>query len=138
MTIFKARKVVRGVAEGEALVYPGSFSFLGDVDMESGVIIAQGSPLKGECLAGKVLVYRETKGSSGGCVVLMTLARRGLAPAALVTEKAADYNLAEGAILAAIPFVCEPEGDIFSHVTAGARLRVDADRGVIEFTARPA
>jgi len=127
-----ARKVVRGVAEGSALVYPGSFSFLGDVDMESGLIIAQGSPLKGESLAGKVLVYRETKGSSGGCVVLMTLKRRGLAPAALVTEKAADYNLAEGAILAGIPFVCEPVGDIFSRVATGARLRVDANRGLIE------
>jgi len=55
-------------------------------------------------------VYKETKGSSGGCVVLMTLARRGIAPAAIVTVKPADHNLAEGAILSKVPFVCEPDG----------------------------
>jgi predicted aconitase with swiveling domain len=39
---FHARKVVRGIAEGAALVCPGSFSFLGDVDLATGEIIATG------------------------------------------------------------------------------------------------
>jgi len=129
---FKASKVVRGVAEGEALVCPGSFSFLGDVDMQTGEIIAAGHPCRGMRLAGRVLAYPETKGSSGGCVVLITLARRGLAPAALITEKPADYNLAEGAILAAIPFVCEPEAGLLESLAGGVRVRVDADRGTVE------
>jgi predicted aconitase with swiveling domain len=127
---FKGRKVVRGCAEGEAVVFPGSFSFLGDVDMDTGEVLV--APNKGVLLAGKVLIYRETKGSSGGCVVLMTLAKKGRAPAAIVTVKPADYNLAEGAILARIPFVCEPDGDLLACIKTGDAVLVDAEAGVIE------
>jgi len=130
--VYHGRKVVRGCAEGEAVVCPGSFSFLGDVDLSTGEIIASGNPNRGVCLKGRVLVYNETKGSSGGCVVLITLARRGLAPAALVTVKPADYNLAEGAILAQVPFICEPDGDVLSEISTGQRLRVGADAGTVE------
>lgn len=129
---FHARKVVRGVAEGAALVCPGSFSFLGDVDLATGEIIAAGHPHRGVGLAGRVLIYTEAKGSSGGCVVLMSLHKAGRAPAALVTQKPADYNMAEGAILCGIPFVCEPDGDVISAIATGARVRVDADAGMIE------
>jgi uncharacterized protein len=129
---FTARKVVRGQAQGLALVCPGSFSFLGDVDLETGAVIAAGHPRLGERLAGRVLVYNEAKGSSGGCVVLMSLFKAGCAPAAIITQKAADYNMAEGAILCGIPFLCEPQGEVLSAIANGAPLRVDADAGVIE------
>jgi predicted aconitase with swiveling domain len=129
--VFRVRKVVRGLAEGEAIVCPGSFSFLGDVDMDTGKIVARGHPSYGMALKGRVLVYGETKGSSGGCAVLLTLARRGLGPVALVTIKPADYNLAEGAILAGTPFVCEPDEDILAEIATGMHVFVDADKGVI-------
>lgn len=132
MTAYRARRVARGVAEGPALVCPGSFSFLGDVDLATGEIIAAGHPQRGVSIAGRVLIYGETKGSSGGCVVLQTLSRAGRAPAALVTQKPADYNMAEGAILCGIPFLCEPDGDLLSAIPSGARVRVDADAGVLE------
>src|SRR5688572_15728578 len=106
---FKARKVVRGCATGEAIVCPGSFSFLGDVDMGTGAIVAEHNPNKGKTLKGKVLIYKETKGSSGGCLVLVTLGNRGIAPAAIITMKPADYNMAEGAILSKVPLMCTPE-----------------------------
>jgi len=93
---YKVRKVVRGVVEGEAIVCPGGFSFLGDVDMDTGEIIAEGNPNRGVRLKGRVLVYGETKGSSGGCAVLMTLARCGLAPAALLTVRGKGYMWAGG------------------------------------------
>ena len=128
---YSVRKVVRGKAEGDAIVCPGSFSFLGDVDLATSEIIAADNPNCGLRLAGKVLVYGETKGSSGGCVVLTTLARRGIAPAAIVTAKPADYNLAEGAILAQVPFVCEPDGDVLAELTTGVHLSVNADSGTL-------
>jgi uncharacterized protein len=127
--VFKGRKVVRGCADGEAVVFPGSFSFLGDVDMETGEVLV--APNKGVLLAGKVLIYRETKGSSGGCVVLMTLAKKGRAPAAIVTVKAADYNLAEGAILAKIPFVCEVAEDVLALLKTDEKVMIDAERGEV-------
>lgn len=132
MKRFNVRKIVRGSAEAEALVNNDSFSFLGDVDMDSGEIIAEGNPNKGKNLSGKILIYTESKGSSGGCVVLMTLARKGVAPAAIVTIKPADYNLTEGAILSGIPFVCEPDGDFLRSIETGMKLRVNADDSWIE------
>jgi hypothetical protein len=132
---YTARKVVRGVGEGAAIICPASFSFLGDVDLASGEIIAQGNPNRGLRLQGRVLVYREAKGSSGGCVVLLTLAKQGLAPAAIMTVMPADYNLTEGAILAGIPFVCQPDGDVLGELATGQRLRVDADAGTVSVLA---
>lgn len=134
MNVYRVRKIVRGQAAGPALICPGSFSFLGDVDLGNGRIIAAGNPNRGQALRGAVLIYRETKGSSGGVVVLQTLVRKGLAPAAIVTVKPVDYNLAEGAILAQIPFACEPDGDILTEIRTGEPVRLDADAGVLEIT----
>jgi predicted aconitase with swiveling domain len=129
---YKVRKIVHGFAEAEAIVCPGSFSFLGDVDMGNGEIIAFENPNKGKSLKGKILIYKESKGSSGGMVVLMTLAKKGIAPAAIATQKPVDYNIAEGAILSKVPFVCEPDGDILNEIKTGQIVKVDADSGIIE------
>ena len=80
----------------------------------------------------RILIYKETKGSSGGMVVLMTLSKKGIAPAAIVTEKPVDYNLAEGAILTQIPFLCEPDGDVLTEIKSGCSIIADADNGVLK------
>lgn len=138
MQAYKARKIVRGKATAQAIVCPGGFSFMGDVDMATGEIVAEGNPNKGMSIRGRILLYHETKGSSGGCVVLMTLAHKGLAPAAIVTAKPADYNMTEGAILAKVPFLCSPEGDLLSGVSTGQWVCVDADLGQIRVAATEA
>ena len=71
--ITQARPIVKGRVEASALVCHNAFSFMGDVDMDTGVIIAKGHEHEGETIAGRVMIYPETKGSSGGCIVLMTL-----------------------------------------------------------------
>lgn len=129
---YKIRKIVRGSAREQALVIPGSFAFMGDVDMDTSEIIAEGNPHKGEKIKDKILIYKETKGSSGGMLVLMTLAKKGIAPAAIVTVKPVDYNLAEGAILAKVPFACEPDGDIISEIKSGDIVSIDTDKGVLQ------
>lgn len=129
---FRARRIVRGCATAEAIVCPGSFSFLGDVDMGTGEIVAATNPNKGLSIKGRVLIYAQTKGSSGGCLVLVSLFNKGLAPAAIVTMKPADYNMAEGAILSRVPFLCSPEGDLLTEIRTGQRVRVDADAGVLD------
>jgi predicted aconitase with swiveling domain len=130
--VFRARKIVRGNVTAEAIVCPGGFSFMGDVDMATGEIVAEGNPNKGLSINGRILIYNETKGSSGGCVVLMTLARQGLAPAAIVTMKPADYNMAEGAILSKVPFMCSPDGDLLHEIKTGQVVQIDADSGQIK------
>jgi len=128
---YQVRKIVRGKVEGKAIVINGSFSFNGDVDIGNGEIIAEGNPHKGVSLNGKVLIYYETKGSSGGAFILQTLHQNGLAPAAIVTVKPVDFNMAEGAIITQTPLVCEPDGDILNEIETGCTVTVDADKGTL-------
>jgi predicted aconitase with swiveling domain len=127
----KCRGVVKGNVEGEALVCKKAFSFLGDVDMDTGIIIAKGHEHEGESIAGKILIYPETKGSSGGCVVLMVLAKQGKQPGAIVLMKPADPNIVEGSIIANVALVCEPEEDVIRTIETGTVVAVDGEEGVI-------
>lgn len=127
----RARGLVRGVASGPALVLDRALSFLGDVDLDTGEIIAADHPHRGETIAGKVLLYPEGKGSSGGCIVLMVLARLGRAPAALVVRKPADPNTVEAAILCGIPLLAEPEEELAGSVRTGDSVEVDGAAGEI-------
>ena len=128
----RARKVVRGRAEGEALVLARSLSFLGDVDMGNAQILIADDPNYGVPISGRVLIYQDTKGSSGGADVLLALRSKGLAPSALVAEMPVDYSMAEAAILAKIPFLCEPESEVVAKVQTGCSVIVDADKGILE------
>ena len=129
----KCRGMVKGKVAGKALVCRKAFAFMGDVDMDTGVIIAKGHEHEGESIAGKVLIYPESKGSSGGCVVLMVLAKQGKQPTAIVLEKPADPNLVEGAIIAEVALVCEPEEDVISLIPSGQTVTVDGDKGIISW-----
>ena len=129
----QARPIVKGTIQAEALVCHNAFSFMGDVDMDTGVIIAKGHEHEGQTIAGKVMIYPETKGSSGGCIVLMTLAKQGKQPAAIVLEKPADPNIVEGAILAGVSMVCEPEEDLIAAVPNGAMVTVDGTSGEVSW-----
>ena len=101
---FNARPVKPGHAEGAALVSPDPIGFLGGVDPDTGLVIENGHPLQGECVAGRVLVFPTGKGSTVGSYTLYRLARNGLAPAAIVNAEA-DPVVAVGAIIAEIPMV---------------------------------
>ena len=135
MQCINARPIVKGRVQAEALVCRDAFSFLGDVDMDTGEIIAKGHEHAGRSIAGKVMIYPETKGSSGGCIVLMSLAKIGQQPAAIVLEKPADPNIVEGAILAGVSMVCEPEKSLVAAVPSGALVTVDGDRGLVQWEA---
>jgi len=129
----QGRGIVKGRVEGLALVCHKAFSFLGDVDMATGEIIAKGHEHEGETIAGKVMIYPETKGSSGGCVVLMSLAKVGKQPAAIILMKAADPNIVEGAILAGVALVCEPDMDLIRTVPNGVQISIDGTEGTAEW-----
>lgn len=90
-----------GAVEGEVALCPTEVA-LARIEPATGVLREPGHPLDGQCLAGKVLVCRGGKGSSSGSYVLLNLARRGLAPAAILVERA-DAVLIAGAVLADVP-----------------------------------
>ncbi len=100
----KGRVIKEGTAVGRALVSPAPIGFLGGVDPDTGEVVEKGHPLRGERVAGRVLVFPTGKGSTVGSYTLYRLARNGLAPAAIINAEA-DPVVAVGAIIAAIPMV---------------------------------
>ena len=102
----KGRGVVKGCARGKALVADATLSFWGEVDAITGKVIAVGHPLQGQCLAGRVLVIRSTKGSSGTPMMLRLAWLEGKAPAALVNAEV-DGLAALGCIVNGIPMVTD-------------------------------
>ncbi len=102
--ILRGRCIKAGKAAGVALVSPEPIGFLGGVDAETGVIVEQGHPLEGQCVAGRVLVFPTGKGSTVGSYVLYQLAENGLAPAAMLNAES-EPIVAVGAIISAIPMV---------------------------------
>ena len=126
----KARGVVKGRAEGEALVADAMLSFWGEVDPVSGKVIAVGHPLEGECLRGRVLVIRSTKGSSATPMVLNLAKLEGNAPAAFINIEV-DSLAALGCIVNEIPMITDLEADPLTAIRTGDHVVVDAARGVV-------
>jgi uncharacterized protein len=126
----QCKGVLPGKAKGRALVMRDPISFQGEID-EEGTIVVRGHPHAGESVAGKVLIYPEAKGSSGGCMMLRLLAKRGKKPAAIVNTRNLDPNLVEGAILADVPMLCFPNEDLYGILSSGDLVEVDGETGVL-------
>ena len=121
-TVIRCRGLVKGQAEGEALVAPTTLSFWGEVDPLTGRVLAEGHPLQGQCLGGKVLVIGLAHGE-------------GNAPAAFVNTNI-DALAVLGCVVNRIPMVAELDRDPFGAIETGDYVRIDADRGTIEVTKR--
>jgi len=128
------RGICRGVGEGEALVSRDAISFLGGVDPKTGVVVEKGHAIEGKCIAGKVLLFPRGKGSTVGSYVMLQLAKSSNAPAAIINLEA-EPIVAVGAIIASIPMVDKPMRDPFELIKDGMRVRVDGEKGIIEFSA---
>jgi predicted aconitase with swiveling domain len=128
--IIKARGVVKGRAEGEALVADATLSFWGEVDPVTGIVISVGHALEGESVAGRVLVIRSTRGSSATPMILRLGRLEGKAPAAFINVEV-DALAALGCIVNGIPMVADLVTDPFHAIATGDRVIVDADRGEV-------
>jgi len=65
--------------------------------------------------------------------VLMSLAKMGKQPVGIVLTKPADPNIVEGAIIAEVVLVCEPEEDLIGIVPNGVVVMVDGVNGVVSW-----
>jgi hypothetical protein len=126
--IFKGRTINPGKAEGEAVVSREPIGFYGGIDPKTGVFIEKGHELEGRSVAGKVLVFPKGKGSTVGSYVIYGLAANKVAPLAIVNQET-ETIVATGVILAGVPCV---DGIPTEKIPNGARLRVDADAGIVE------
>jgi len=112
------RGVGKASVQGEALVWNGPISFLGDVDPSTGLLEKEGSRMS---IKDRVLFFREGAGSTVGSYVVYNLKLNGNAPAAMVMLKA-DAIISIGCILADIPLVHRVPLDEWGRVETGDRV----------------
>ena len=130
MLEIRGRGVVKGKAQGPALVADTTLSFWGEIDAVSGRVISVGHPLEGECLAGRVLVISSTKGSSATPMMMRLACLEGKAPVAVVNVEV-DGLAAWGCIVNEIPMMADLQVDPFDAIATGDEVVVDADLGVV-------
>ena len=119
--------IVEGHCKAEALVSSKPMSFLGGVDPADGKIIEKNHDLCGKCIKGKILCFPHGHGSTVGSYVLYSLAKKHLAPKAMLNQKA-DPVVVVGAIIAEIPMLDQVD---IKQIKTGDTLEVDAARGII-------
>jgi predicted aconitase with swiveling domain len=98
-----ARSILPGAAEGPVIASEEALSFWGGVDPATGRVIDVRHPLRGVCIAGRVVMIPSSRGSCSGSGVLLDLMLAGRAPAALVFSEAEDV-LTLGALVASEMF----------------------------------
>ena len=84
MTADAAFLVVPANVEGEIVVCSEGLSFWGGVDPDTGVVIDAHHDLHGQSVAGRIVLMPTSRGSCSGGGVLLALALKGRAPAALI------------------------------------------------------
>ena len=126
----RTKVIVGGRAEGEALVSSQPITFFGGVDPKTGEVIEGGHEIRGQRLAGRVLVFPHGKGSTVGSYVLYSLAKRRVAPAAIINSQF-DAIVASGCVMAGIPLLIIPQGALL-RIREGEVVRVGGRSGRME------
>ena len=127
----KAHMVCAGKAEGEAVVYKGPFSFLGDLNPATGKAPVPRHELEGTSLVDKVFVFTTGKGSSGGDFAAWAAKENNKAPAAMICLES-EPVLTGAVLVTKIPTVDHPEKNVLELIKTGDYIKVDATAGIIE------
>lgn len=126
--VLKGRTIVSGRCRGTALVAKKPISFLGGVDPNTGVITEKNHDLEGRQVKDAVLCFTHGHGSTVGSYVLYALAKKNLAPKAIVNQTA-DPVVVVGAIIAEIPMIDRID---ITQIQTGDVVEVDGKKGIIE------
>jgi hypothetical protein len=127
----RGRKVVGGIAEGEALVTKDTISGWGGTDPIKGKITERRHELTDQSFKGKVLVFRGAKGSSGWSVTFHVARMAGSQPKALIFNEMTT-KVALGAVVMHTPAVTDLDQDPLEVIRTGDWVKVDGDRGIVE------
>jgi len=133
--VLKGRRIVKGKARGEAIVTKEAISFNGGVDNMTGVVTEPGHELEGVNIAGKVLIFKSGKGSTGGSYKIYDMVARGTAPVAFV-QVSPEGVTTIGAIIGEIPVAADFDQDPTAVIRNGDFVEVDADAGTVVVTRR--
>lgn len=132
--VIQGKPVVRGRAQGEALVSNEPLSFWGGYDYHTGEITDRRHPLSGSIASRRILAVPFTRGSSTTTAVLLEAVRAGSAPAAILTT-GVDSFFALASIVAnemyakPIPIVAISPED-FATLRTGDQLEIKEDGSI--------
>lgn len=129
--ILKGRKIIGGVAEGEAVVTRQPISFLGGVNPDKGTVVEKGHELEGQSITNKVFIFPHGKGSTAGPYIIYAMAKRKTAPAAMINLEA-EPIIAVGAAMGNIPLVDRLDQNPLEVISSGDLVRVDGEQGIVE------
>ena len=132
--ILKGRAIVEGKCKAKALVSKKPISFLGGVDPADGRITEKSHDLCGKCIKDKILCFPHGHGSTVGSYVLYALAKKNLAPKAII-NRIADPVVVVGAIIASIPMIDQID---IEKIKTGDLVEVDAAKGQVKILKRGA
>lgn len=131
MKQYSCHKISEGCAEAEAVISTDHIMFY-LMNPETGEVIEKAHSLEGKSVAKKILIFPGGKGSS---VVqadgLFQLKMHQNMPAAMVVQFP-ETVLVSSAIIMEVPMVDKVDPEFYEEVKDGDRVRIDADRGVIE------
>ena len=133
--VLHGRKVIGGVAEGEALVSTMPLMGWGNVDARHGYTVERNHPLYEVPFKDKVLVFTTPRGS-GGFVAYGAARYSGNAPAAFVYREGNNLTVF-AAMVAGVPTVTDLDQDPTEVIETGDRVIVDGDEGTVEVIKAP-
>ena len=131
IVVLKGRKVVGGVAEGEALVTRQTISGWGGINPMLGTVTETRHELRGVSFKDKILVFPGAKGSSGWSAVFHMTRLSGTAPKAMLFNEMTT-KVALGAVVMRVPSITDFDRDPLEVIETGDWVKVDADRGLVE------
>jgi len=129
MTVYQCHPGIGSRVEGTALVSRDNFSARYDLDRIKGVFSRPDHALAGQSYVGKILVMNTAKGGVASAWMLHEMTARGMAPAAILFNRA-NTILAQGAALAGLS-MCDrfADGDITQLIRTGDHVIVEPDTG---------
>ena len=128
--ILHGRKVIGGIAEGEALVSKKPLMGWGNVDVRHGYTIERNHPLYEVPFKGKILVFTTPRGS-GGFVGYGATKYSGNSPAAFLYREGNNLTVF-AAMVANIPTVTDFDQDPTEVIETGDHVIVNGDTGTVE------
>jgi hypothetical protein len=137
--IIRCNIVLKGIAEGEALVTNQPLCLYDSLNPKTGIIANKRHELYGEKVAGKIFIFPYGIGSSSSSATILEAARCNKVPKAIINLET-EAIIAAGAILAeklyqkTIPIVDKPKTNPIEVVKKGDLVKVNANIGVIEIT----
>jgi uncharacterized protein len=128
--VLKGRKVMGGVAEGEALVSKKPLMGWGNVNIREGYTVERNHPLYKVPFKGKILVFPNPRGS-GGFVGYGKTREFGTNPAAFLYTKGNNLTVF-AAMNMKVPTITDFDQDPTEVIETGDFVRVDGDSGIVE------